>query len=49
MGQKLVPSLVILGLADLVLSANLRHRLAFKPLKDNHGFGVGIPFPSLHG
>jgi hypothetical protein len=49
LAKKLVAPLVVLGLTDLMLGANLRHRFAVKPLKHNQRFGFGIPFPALHG
>ena len=49
MGEELVTPLVILGLAELVLAANLGHRFALEPLEHDHGFGLGIPLPHLHG
>jgi hypothetical protein len=49
MGQKLVAPLIILGLADLMLRAQFRHRLALQAFYHHHRFGLGIPFPSLHG
>jgi len=39
----------ILGLANLVLGANLGHGLALQALNDNHRFGLGVPFASVHG
>jgi hypothetical protein len=49
MGEKLVAPWLILGLADLLLGANCRHRLALQALNDEHRVGLGIPLPSLHG
>jgi hypothetical protein len=49
MGQELVPSLIILGLADLMRGADLGDGLALEPLKRNRCFGLRIPFSLLHG
>jgi hypothetical protein len=49
MSQKLVAPLVVLGLADLVLGANLGDGLALQALDDNYRFGLGVPFASVHG
>ena len=48
-GEELVPLLVILGLVELALTANLSHRLALEPLEHDHGFCLRIPLPHLHG
>jgi hypothetical protein len=48
-GKKLVAPLVVLGLADLVLGANLGHWLALQALNENHRFGLGVPFASVQG
>jgi hypothetical protein len=37
------------ALADLILLAQLGHRLAPEALDNHHRFGLGIPFPALHG
>jgi hypothetical protein len=49
MRQKLVPPLLVQGLADLMLSANRGHRFAFEALDHNHSFGVGVSLSSFHG
>jgi hypothetical protein len=49
MSQKLIPSLVIWRLADLIFVADDRNWLPLQPLKHDHGFGFGIPFPAVHG
>ena len=49
MSQKLVAPLVVLGLADLVFATDFSHRLTLQTLEHNTGFGLGLPFPSVHG
>jgi hypothetical protein len=49
MGQELIAPLVVLGLIDLVLGAPFGYGLPLETLKDNHRFGLGIPFPTWHG
>jgi hypothetical protein len=49
MGQALIAPLVVLGLTDLMRSAEFGDRLALEALNDDHRYGVGIPFPSSHG
>jgi hypothetical protein len=46
--QKLIAPLVGLGLAALVLRAQLGHGLALKALDDEQRCGVGLPLPSGH-
>jgi hypothetical protein len=47
--EKLIEPLIILGLSDLIVLTNRGHRLAFKALKHDDGFDLGVPLPSLHG
>jgi hypothetical protein len=47
--QELVAPLGVLGLAALVLGANLSGGLALQPLKHNHRFALRIPCALLHG
>jgi hypothetical protein len=49
MAQKLITPLGVLGLADLVLRAQLSHRLALEACNDDQGFGFGVPFAAWHG
>jgi hypothetical protein len=49
MSQQLVSPLVVLRWAALVLGANLGHRLALEAFKPDQGFGLGVPFSSVHG
>jgi hypothetical protein len=49
MGQKLVPPLVLPGLADLLLVAERRDGLALQAFDDDPGFGVGVPLAAGHG
>jgi hypothetical protein len=48
MRQKLITPLVVLGLADLVLSAQFGHGLALEALEHDHGFGFSIPLAPLY-
>jgi hypothetical protein len=49
MGQELIAPLVVLGLTELMLMAEVRDGLSLEALKHDYGLGFGIPFSSLHG
>jgi hypothetical protein len=49
MRQKLITPLVVLGLANLVFVTDFRYRLTLYTFENHAGFGLGIPFPSVHG
>jgi hypothetical protein len=49
MGQKLVPPLIILALAELMLGTDLGDGPALEALKHNHRFGLRILCALLHG
>jgi len=36
-------------LADLVFVTDFRYRLTLQTFENKAGFGLGIPFPSVHG
>ena len=48
MGQKLITPLIVEGLADLVLMADLGHRPALETLNYARGCGFGILLPAFH-
>lgn len=48
-GEELVTPLFILGLTELVLATKFGNRLALELLEHDHGFGLGIALPHLHG
>jgi hypothetical protein len=49
LGSNLIMPLLILGLAALVLVTDFSPRFTLQALQHDAGFGLGIPFPSVHG
>src|SRR5918996_5604277 len=49
MSQKLVAPLIVLGLADLMLGAELSDGRAFEAFDDDHRFSFGVPLTAFHG
>jgi hypothetical protein len=46
--EELLPPLVVLGLANLVFCADVRHCPSFQALDDDVCLGPGVPFPAVH-
>jgi hypothetical protein len=49
MGQKLVPPLIILGVAELMLVTEFRDGFPLEAFEHDHRLGFGIPCSSLPG